>query len=178
MPKMHGRQRRNNQTKHKVKSADPRIAGRQQLRDLGPFSAERHLLNRQWIMDRIRAEVIGPDPNKNALPEISQDGVYDIASKDALYNIGKQNNGEEVLINDPPLKRYGAGILFPKESQLGEELLNTSPVQEDDTTNESDQDSQDSATSKDGLKNIQKIGSYHIPDFSRNSLGYFLSFFR
>lgn len=49
---------------------------------------------RQDILNYIKRELIGPDPVK---PHI-------------------QSNGEEILINEPPRLRYGAGVLFPKEA--------------------------------------------------------------
>lgn len=47
---------------------------------------------RENILNFITKEIIGPDPIK---PHV-------------------QTNGEEILINEPPRLRYGAGILFPK----------------------------------------------------------------
>ena len=47
---------------------------------------------RDDILKFIKRELIGPDPVK---PHI-------------------QENGEEILINEPPRLRYGAGILFPR----------------------------------------------------------------
>lgn len=47
---------------------------------------------RDDILDFIKKELIGPDPVK---PHI-------------------QGNGEEILINEPPRLRYGAGVLFPR----------------------------------------------------------------
>jgi hypothetical protein len=47
---------------------------------------------RDEILKFIKQELIGPDPVK---PHI-------------------QANGEEILINEPPRLRYGAGILFPR----------------------------------------------------------------
>src|SRR5690606_19618588 len=51
---------------------------------------------REEILDFIKREIIGPDPIK---PHI-------------------QENGEEILLNEPPRLRYGAGILFPKTSSV------------------------------------------------------------
>jgi hypothetical protein len=51
---------------------------------------------RNEILDFIRKELIGPDPIK---PHI-------------------QANGEEILINEPPRLRYGAGILFPRSASF------------------------------------------------------------
>ena len=51
---------------------------------------------REDILKFIKRELIGPDPVK---PHI-------------------QENGEEILLNEPPRLRYGAGILFPKTIQV------------------------------------------------------------
>ena len=53
---------------------------------------------RDDILKFIKRELIGPDPVK---PHI-------------------QENGEEILLNEPPRLRYGAGILFPSPNKDGE----------------------------------------------------------
>lgn len=53
---------------------------------------------RNEILKFIKRELIGPDPVK---PHI-------------------QENGEEILLNEPPRLRYGAGILFPSPNKAGE----------------------------------------------------------
>lgn len=50
---------------------------------------------REQIIDFLRRELVGPDP----IPKMVQD------------------NGEEILENDSPTVRYGAGVLFPKQTQ-------------------------------------------------------------
>ena len=51
---------------------------------------------REKIIEYVRKELIGPDPIP---PHI-------------------QENGEEILINEPPRLRYGAGILFPQSTKF------------------------------------------------------------
>ena len=53
---------------------------------------------RDEILKFIKRELIGPDP---VMPHI-------------------QANGEEILLNEPPRLRYGAGILFPSPNKEGE----------------------------------------------------------
>jgi len=53
---------------------------------------------RDEILKFIRRELIGPDPVKPHM----------------------QENGEEILLNEPPRLRYGAGILFPSPNKDGE----------------------------------------------------------
>jgi hypothetical protein len=62
---------------------------------------------RDDILKFIKKELIGPDPVK---PHI-------------------QENGEEILLNEPPRLRYGAGVLFPRASSI-EKLDYTSTDEE------------------------------------------------
>src|SRR6186997_2071763 len=50
---------------------------------------------RDEILKFIKRELIGPDPVKPHM----------------------QENGEEILLNEPPRLRYGAGILFPSQNK-------------------------------------------------------------
>lgn len=62
---------------------------------------------RDDILKFIKKELIGPDPIK---PHI-------------------QENGEEILLNEPPRLRYGAGVLFPRAATI-EKLDSTSTDEE------------------------------------------------
>ncbi|WP_199119736.1 helicase-related protein [Pedobacter sp. ASV28] len=62
---------------------------------------------RNDILKFIKKELIGPDPVK---PHI-------------------QENGEEILLNEPPRLRYGAGVLFPRAATI-EKLDSTSTEEE------------------------------------------------
>lgn len=62
---------------------------------------------REDILEFIKRELIGPDPIK---PHI-------------------QPNGEEILLNEPPRMRYGAGVLFPRAATI-EKLDSTSTEEE------------------------------------------------
>ncbi len=53
---------------------------------------------REQIIDFLRRELVGPD----SIPPLVQE------------------NGEEILENDSPTVRYGAGVLFPKQTQIQE----------------------------------------------------------
>ena len=81
---------------------------------------------RDQIIDFLRAELIGPDPIP---PDI-------------------QDNGEEILITDPPRLRYGAGVLFPQgvsteKSEDVEEGTETTRVEEvEETHNEVKEESE------------------------------------
>ncbi len=84
---------------------------------------------RQDILKFIKRELIGPDPVK---PHI-------------------QENGEEILINEPPRLRYGAGILFPKtasfeitDSTSAEEKTILESVEEENKNNDDPVNTEDS----------------------------------
>jgi len=71
-----------------------------------------NLENRKWLASRLRAEIIGPDP-AGPVMEPLQAGEMKRYTWEEFRKPRRQANGEEVLWQDPPAKRYGAGILFP-----------------------------------------------------------------
>lgn len=83
------------------------------------MSLEEHISNREWLVGRIRAEVVGPDPSGEAIVPTSVAKLPDCTWPE-FQKPRKQQNGEEVLWQDSPLKRYGAGILYPAGSRLTE----------------------------------------------------------
>lgn len=70
---------------------------------------DRNLANREQMLARLRAEIVGPDPAGKPVS---------LADKQAMtweeYRIPRtQADGQEIVWQDPPTKRFGAGILFP-----------------------------------------------------------------
>jgi hypothetical protein len=75
---------------------------------------------RDFLVQRLRAELIGPDPNLPA----AQSGV-------GPYSV----RGEEILRQeDPPRVRYGAGVLFPRQTQVEEQQRTAAPEAETSET--------------------------------------------
>lgn len=72
------------------------------------------------MLDALRSEVVGPCAIGTPI-EISPGQQVSVPAEGA-WSPKKQANGEEILWQDPPLKRYGAGILFPQESTIEREL--------------------------------------------------------
>lgn len=70
---------------------------------------ERNLRNRAWLVARLRAEVIGPDPSGEATTIVESSSF----TWENFRKPKRQPDGEEILWQDAPMKRYGAGVLFP-----------------------------------------------------------------
>jgi len=88
---------------------------------------QKNLQNRNWLVGRLYSELIGPDPSGQPL-EINSDGST-FLKWDDFRKPKKQSNGEEILWQDSPMKRYGAGVLFPSGitelKQIAEEANST-----------------------------------------------------
>ncbi len=96
-------------------------------------SLQRNLQNRTWLLERLRAEIIGPDPAGE--PFLAKADGITFLSWEKYRKPMRQKNGEEILWQDPPIKRYGAGILFPlgltELKQIAEEAASTPDSMED-----------------------------------------------
>jgi hypothetical protein len=90
----------------------------------------RNLANRSWLVSRLRAEIVGPDP-VGTEDDIRQGGEPKRFTWDEFRKPRKQTNGEEVVWQDPPAKRYGAGVLFPIGVIEDQEQLRASEDQQD-----------------------------------------------
>lgn len=71
-----------------------------------------NLANRKWLTSRLRAEIVGPDP-VGPKQDIRLGGEQKQFTWEEFRKPKRQINGEEVVWQDPPTKRYGAGVLFP-----------------------------------------------------------------
>lgn len=83
------------------------------------MTLEENVSNRAWLVARVRAEVVGPDPAGEPVVPVNVDQLP-TCTWEEFRKPRKQINGEEVLWQDPPLKRFGAGILYPAGSHLVE----------------------------------------------------------
>lgn len=85
------------------------------------MSSDLNAGNRDWLVQKLRSELVGPDPSGEPI-EISENQLL---SWSEFRKPKRQVNGEEILWQDSPLKRYGCGVLFPRgiaeNDQLKEE---------------------------------------------------------
>lgn len=89
-----------------------------------------NLTNRKWLASRLRAEIVGPDPAGTS-DEFVTKGEGKKYTWEEFRKPKRQTNGEEVVWQDPPAKRYGAGILFPIGVIEESEQLRASDDQEE-----------------------------------------------
>lgn len=71
---------------------------------------ETSLANREKMLARLRAEIVGPDPAGNKVGLVEKQAM----TWEEFRVARQQLNGEEIVWQDPPTKRFGAGILFPQ----------------------------------------------------------------
>ncbi|MDA8255888.1 MAG: helicase-related protein [Betaproteobacteria bacterium] len=76
---------------------------------------EESLLNRERMLRALRAEIVGPDPAGDAVNLVDGQPL----TWDEFRRPRRQANGEEIVWQDPPTKRYGSGILYPQGSDEG-----------------------------------------------------------
>jgi Helicase conserved C-terminal domain len=69
-----------------------------------------HIANRSHIINFMKRELMGPDPQGPEL-DFSTNVSFD-HRKDTYGSFREKGSGEEILTRDYPLKRYGVGILF------------------------------------------------------------------
>jgi hypothetical protein len=73
---------------------------------------------RAIILQTLREELVGPSPQGRDI-----DCTQLISFIDAKQSYGpwrQQGSGEEILLRDPPSKRYGVGVLYPMGTPAGE----------------------------------------------------------
>jgi hypothetical protein len=70
---------------------------------------EKNLANREQMLSRLRAEIVGPDPC--GIPVSLTD--MQALTWEEFRVARRQLNGEEIVWQDSPTKRFGAGVLFP-----------------------------------------------------------------
>lgn len=70
----------------------------------------KNLANREQILQRLRAEIVGPDPAGKPVTLAERQGM----TWEEFRIARRQQDGEEIVWQDPPTKRFGAGVLYPQ----------------------------------------------------------------
>lgn len=118
---------------------------------------EKNLVNRELMLSRLRAEIVGPDP---------VGAPVTLTDKQALtweeFRLAKmQSNGEEIVWQDPPIKRFGAGILFPVG--VTEQVQTNATEGEEAFSSESVQPLNDDGQPANSLNGIEEDRRYSSP---------------
>jgi hypothetical protein len=79
-----------------------------------------HIANRDKIIQALREELVGPSPQGKPI-NCSSEITFDSDKDKEFYQPWRQDNGEEILQRDPPLVRYGVGVLHPIGTPLENE---------------------------------------------------------
>ena len=74
-----------------------------------------HLENRKLIVQRLREEIVGPQPLGDPV-DLSRPPRF-ARFFDAWKPAHQADSGEEILTRDRPTKRYGSGVLFPRGTE-------------------------------------------------------------
>lgn len=75
-----------------------------------------HLENRRLLVEALREELVGPSPRGQP---VNCSGNVTFPAADTPYGPWQQENGEEILQRDPPIVRYGVGVLYPIKTTYG-----------------------------------------------------------
>lgn len=111
-----------------------------------------HIAARDTIILQLKSELFGPAPAGQEI-DCTKAVVIDKA-EDAYGPWRQKGSGEEILLRDPPTKRYGIGVLYPAGSR---EPDNSLSVNSDDTA-------ADSAISNDGIEQAELIAAREADD--------------
>ncbi len=75
---------------------------------------EDHLAGREQVIKALREELLGPCPSGNP---INTSHPLEFEQKEDSYGPWiDASSGEEILQRDPPTRRYGVGVLYPRET--------------------------------------------------------------
>lgn len=95
-----------------------------------------HIANRQKILDQLRLELVGPWEHWDSGRRLTPDGAdLDLSQLPIRFETKEESygpwveaeNGEEILVRDPPTRRYGVGVLYPLRTDASIEAGDLSP---------------------------------------------------
>ena len=118
-----------------------------------------HIANRDVIISRLKEELVGPSPLGDAI-DCTQPIIFE--DTESSYGPWRQKgSGEEILLRDPPSKRYGIGVLFPlgttAEDDRQGELQSVEAAPRDATAGEQIDRASESSISDEALTQTEVI---------------------
>lgn len=119
---------------------------------------EKNLASREAMLRQLREEIVGPDPAGTPVTLVERQSM----SWEEFRVARRQANGEEIVWQDPPTKRFGAGILFPQGTD--ELLADRSPESGGDLP----PDSKD-LLPEGGAPNAPELPATAVPSSARSS---------
>lgn len=125
-----------------------------------PDYLKKHLENRCFLVRQLRSEIVGPDPT--GLPV----EIRPRYSWEEFRMAKRQVSGEELLWQDPPTRRYGAGILYPVGIEEETENLRAEVAAESLVESDSDEDLPDLDEKLE--KQVEKFKSRSKVDFDES----------
>ncbi|MBW4548610.1 MAG: hypothetical protein KME25_29890 [Symplocastrum torsivum CPER-KK1] len=113
-----------------------------------------HIVNRDKVIQFLREELVGPSPQGE--PKDCS-GEVNFQSDQEFYCPWRQENGEEILQRDPPLVRYGVGVLYPLGIKREDEDSRADQVNPENKTEEIDEsEAAITEEANQSLENIKK----------------------
>lgn len=116
---------------------------------------ETNLTNRKHMLSRLRAEIVGPDPCGTPVALLDKQAL----TWEEFRLARKQLNGEEIVWQDPPTKRFGAGILFPLNTT--EQLQTNATETDEDFISDSSQLTDDFEHERDETKGQEESDKFN-----------------
>ena len=115
-----------------------------------------HVESRDWLINELKKEVIGPEPFGEELDTSSPLSIDNDEFKNRRFV--DKNDGQEIMFFESPLQKYGTGILFPREllSDKQEVEKNNDELNEYTNSTNSEDDEVDTKNSK----NLDKISTF------------------
>ena len=114
-----------------------------------------HKESRDWLINELKKEVIGPEPFGE---ELDTSSPLTIENDEFKYKrFIDKNDNQEIMFFESPLQKYGTGILFPREllSNKQETEKNNDELNEYTNSTNSEDDESDTKNSK-NLDRISK----------------------
>lgn len=104
-----------------------------------------HISNRETVIQKLREELVGPSPIGDEI-DCTQN-IYLNDAESAYRPYRQLASGEEILQRDTPTKRYGIGVLYPMDTQVAPDELDSQPPLLDEDITQSPENTRETLSS-------------------------------